>query len=143
MKSVLSLFLFLFAIAYAFSQENNPILKVDSIFKFGQIDKNSEGIGNLKFYNTGKSPLIITNITSTCGCTVPSWPKEPVLPGDSGLVQVKYDTRRVGTINKQITIASNACDTNVIVRISGNVLEIPDNIMPRKIIDNSGMPVNR
>jgi len=143
MKSLLISLFFILSLTFAFSQENSPVLKVGKTFDFGQIDKNSEGIGNLKFYNTGKSPLIITNIASTCGCTVPSWPKEPVMPGDSGIINVIYDTRRVGTINKQITISSNASEPDVIVRISGNVLDIPENIMPQKIIDNSGMPVNR
>ncbi|MCB9201708.1 MAG: DUF1573 domain-containing protein [Flavobacteriales bacterium] len=60
-----------------------------------------------KFTNEGDKPLILTNVTASCGCTVPSYPKEPILPGKSGEINVTYDTNRVGPFNKKITVNSN------------------------------------
>jgi len=144
MKPIVILYiLFFLSFTLSYSQEAKPIIKVDSIYSYGNIDKNSEGLASIKFYNIGKSPLIISNVISTCGCTVPSWPKEPVLPGDSSAIQVQYDTKRVGFIDKQITIISNAIEPNVNITIRGNVLESPENVFPQKNIDRFSVPTNR
>ena len=75
-----------------------------------------------EFKNTGKAPLVISGASSSCGCTVPSWPKEPIAPGATGKIQVSYDTQRVGAIAKTIMVTSNATDTpNVALRIKGKV----------------------
>ena len=74
------------------------------------------------FTNTGKEPLIISKAKGSCGCTVPSWPKEPVMPGESGLIQVNYDEKRVGSFNKSITITSNAKNSPQIVKVKGKIL---------------------
>lgn len=143
MKLLVSItIIFVIIVNIAFSQDLIPIIKIEKTFDFGIIEKNSEGIGEIKFQNIGKSPLVITNISSSCGCTTPSWPKEPVLPGDSGLVLVKYDTRRVGIINKQITISCNATEPNIIIQIKGNVMDTPENNIPQKTIDRTSVPVS-
>ena len=61
-----------------------------------------------KFTNTGDAPLIISNAKGSCGCTVPVWPKEPIAPGASNVIKVKYDTKRIGAFNKSVTLTSNA-----------------------------------
>ena len=80
----------------------------DNTIDYGRVEKNSDdGVRSFEFTNTGDAPLIITNAQSTCGCTVPSYPKEPIMPGTSGKIQVKYNMG-VGPIRKTITIESNA-----------------------------------
>ena len=63
------------------------------------------------FTNTGKEPLIISKAKGSCGCTVPEWPKEPIMPGENGVIKVNYDEKRVGSFNKSVTITSNAKNT--------------------------------
>ena len=81
---------------------------------------------NLKqfvFVNNGNQPLIITSATGSCGCTVPSFPKDPIAPGEKSVIGVKYDTSKQGAFTKNVTIKSNAVqgDTKVLT-IKGNVL---------------------
>ncbi len=101
---------------------NAPVFEFErKIVDYGAIEKGSEGIYDFKFKNVGKSPLIISNVKGSCGCTVPSAPKEPIMPGASGVIQVKYDTNRVGPISKTITITSNASEPKKVIRVKGLV----------------------
>ena len=80
------------------------------------------GFVYLSSKNTGKAPLVISGASSSCGCTVPSYPKDPIAPGGTGKIEVRYDTNRVGAIAKTIMVTSNATDTpNVALRIKGKV----------------------
>ena len=82
--------------------------EADNTIDYGRVEKNSDdGVRSFEFTNTGDAPLIITNAQSTCGCTVPSYPKEPIMPGKTGKIEVKYNMG-VGPIRKTITIESNA-----------------------------------
>ncbi|MFT6677827.1 MAG: hypothetical protein ACJAZG_000491, partial [Granulosicoccus sp.] len=73
--------------------------------------------------NDGNEPLIISNAKGSCGCTVPEWSKEPILPGESSIMKVKYDTKRVGPINKSVTVNTNAVNSPTkVLRIKGKVL---------------------
>ena len=74
------------------------------------------------FTNTGKEPLIISKAKGSCGCTVPNWPKEPIMSGESGVIQVNYDEKRVGSFNKSITITSNAKNSPQIIKVKGKIL---------------------
>ena len=76
------------------------------------------------FTNTGKEPLIISKAKGSCGCTVPSWPKEPIMSGESGVIQVNYDEKRVGAFNKSITINSNAKNATQILKIKGKIIAV-------------------
>ncbi len=89
---------------------------------YGTIEKGANGVREFVFTNTGKSPLIISNARGSCGCTVPTWPKEPIKPGEKGTIKVKYDTNRSGPINKSVTITSNAKTPTKVLRIKGNVI---------------------
>ena len=95
--------------------------KEDITFDYGKIKQNSDGTHEFEFKNTGKGPLIITNVKSSCGCTVPTYPKEPIKKGKTERIHVKYDTKRVGTFRKTITVYSNAKNSPVILRIKGEV----------------------
>lgn len=91
------------------------------VHDYGTIEQNGNGACEFKFTNNGSEPLVISNARGSCGCTVPSWPKEPIAPGESAMIKVKYDTKRLGPINKQVTITSNGSEAPVILRIKGKV----------------------
>lgn len=90
---------------------------------YGTIEKGADGVRVFEFTNTGNAPLIISNVKSSCGCTVPKWPRAAILPGDSGEIQVKYDTNRVNPIRKTITVTSNADTPTVALKIKGEVID--------------------
>lgn len=104
--------------------ETGPQIQFDTlVHDFGIVPFGGDGRCSFRFTNTGTAPLIIETFQSSCGCLVPSWDKEPVMPGTSGSVRLRYDTRRAGPINKSSTLRSNAINTPVIVlRIKGTVL---------------------
>lgn len=74
---------------------------------YGSVEKNANGIRHFTFTNVGEAPLVIDTAIGSCGCTVPTWPKEPILPGESAKLKVKYDTKRVGSFTKYITLTTN------------------------------------
>jgi len=77
---------------------------------------------DFKFTNDGKEPLILTNVKGSCGCTVPEWPKEPIMPGEESMIHVTYDSKRLGPFNKSITVTSNAYTPTKRLMIRGKVL---------------------
>ena len=101
-----------------------PIFEFENeLIDYGDILKNSDGNRVFIFKNTGKAPLIISSIKSSCGCTVPSKPEEPIMPDKIGEIKVKYATNRVGPFSKTITINSNAFETKKVLTIKGRVLD--------------------
>ena len=101
--------------------------KGESEFDFGKIEYNSEGVHDFIFKNSGRHTLIITNVTSSCGCTVPVYPREPIKKGATDTVRVKYDTKRTGPFSKSIKVFSNAKTSPVRLRIKGEVLPATEN----------------
>lgn len=103
------------------------------VHDYGTINKGADGQCYFVFTNTGKEPIIIEKATSSCGCTVPNPPMYPILPGQSDSISVKYDTKRVGPINKVINVISNAANSPVSLYITGNIVDpetspaIPEN----------------
>ncbi len=96
--------------------------KTDTI-DYGTIEKGADGIRVFEFTNTGNAPLIISDVKSTCGCTVPKKPEAPIMPGQTGEISVKYDTNRVNPIRKTITVISNADTPTVALKIKGDVVD--------------------
>jgi hypothetical protein len=95
----------------------------ESEFDFGDLRQGEKAEHNFVFKNTGNQPLIIENVLSTCGCTAPEWPKDPVLPGKEGSIKVVFDSSgKIGRQNKIITIRSNAVGDQHRIRIYGMVL---------------------
>ena len=88
---------------------------------YGTIVQGADGNCEFKFTNNGKTPLILSNVKASCGCTVPEWPKEPIAPGKTSSIKVKYNTATVGAFNKSITVNSNAVNNTVVLQIKGNV----------------------
>ncbi len=96
------------------------------LHNYGVIQQHDNGECEFVFTNTGTEPLVISNARGSCGCTVPSWPREPIAPGASSAIKVKYDTKRIGAINRSVTIQSNAVNAPTkIIRIKGEV-KAPD-----------------
>lgn len=93
-------------------------------YDFGQITEGEKVSYDFKFTNVGKTPLIITSATATCGCTVPDYPKEPVAPGADGIIKVVFDSSgKLGMQNKVITITANTIPEMTQVNILGNVVK--------------------
>jgi hypothetical protein len=101
-----------------------PVLEFENeVIDYGEIAVNSDGNRVFKFKNIGKAPLIISNVKGSCGCTVPTKPEEPIMPGETGEIKVKYATNRIGPFSKTVTLTSNAYEPTVVLRIKGRVLE--------------------
>jgi len=92
---------------------------------YGTLEQNGEPLRIVKFTNTGTEPLVIKNARGSCGCTVPTWPKEPILPGESSQIEIRYATNRLGKINKNVTITTNEEGENATHKINvvGNILK--------------------
>ncbi|MCX6199117.1 MAG: DUF1573 domain-containing protein [Bacteroidetes bacterium] len=107
------------------------ILKEEN-YLFGEVPEGPQVTHEFKFSNTGKEPLILSNVHASCGCTTPSWPKEPILPGKESTILVTYNTQgRPGPFTKSITITSNANEPNKVIYIKGEVVKAePEKSVP-------------
>ena len=119
-NAILLLFVGLLALSVS-AQDTASIQFKQETLDYGVIAQGSDGVRVFEFTNTGSAPLIISKVSSSCGCTIPKKPEEPILPGDSGEIQVKYDTNRVGPIRKAITVISNADTPTKVLKIKGEV----------------------
>lgn len=92
------------------------------VHDYGTIQPGSDGECVFTFTNQGKKPLVLNNVTASCGCTVPQWPRQPIAPGGKGEIKVKYNTNIGGIFNKTITVNSNAANSMVILSVKGQVV---------------------
>jgi hypothetical protein len=120
-KTVIVLFVGLLAFAVKAQEKTAKIEFKSETVDYGEIAKGSDGVRVFEFTNTGEAPLIISKVSSSCGCTIPKKPEDPILPGKTGEIQVKYDTNRVGPIRKAITVISNADTPTKVLKIKGEV----------------------
>lgn len=111
---------------------NAPEIKFETeVLDYGTVKYDANGVREFKVKNVGKSPLTISNVQGQCGCTAttidgkPGWPQEPILPGKSASIKVKYDTKRPGPFEKNVTITSNAKEPSKVVKIKGVVESAP------------------
>lgn len=123
-KIVLILFVGLLAISLNAQDKAAKIEFKSETVDYGVIEKGSDGVRVFEFTNTGTAPLIISKVSSSCGCTIPKKPEEAILPGKTGEIQVKYDTKRVGPIRKAITVISNADTPTKVLKIKGEVTSV-------------------
>ncbi len=116
--------LFLFVISSAFAQESGAEINFEtSTIDYGIISNGSDGQRIFSFSNSGNTDLIIQNVQSSCGCTVPKKPDGPITPGKSSEIIVRYDTNRVGPFRKTITVTTNVLKNPIIaLKIKGTVL---------------------
>ena len=122
MKTIIQLIVVLFS-SFLMAQEGPKITFDTETIDYGTIEKGSNGVRVFEFINTGDEPLIISKVSSSCGCTIPKKPKEPILPGKTGVIEVKYDTNRVNPIRKTITVLSNAETPTIALKIKGLVID--------------------
>lgn len=126
MKKILGLITVILLTTASYAQSGAKMeLKSDTV-DYGTTSKEGDnGVRAFEFTNTGDAPLIIKDVKSSCGCTVPSWPKEPIAPGKSGKIEVKYNMNP-GPIRKTITVQSNAVnhpDGVVALKLKGEVVK--------------------
>jgi len=129
-KKIFILSLFCFATFILVGQKKPTNQKdlinfTELIHDYGTIEVGSPGKSEFKFTNNMKTPLVISNVKPSCGCTVADWPKEPILGGKSGVIRINYNTKIPGTFRKTITVNSNAKNARVILQIKGNVITLP------------------
>jgi hypothetical protein len=117
------MFIGLFAFAVQAQDKTAKIKFKTETIDYGTIEKGADGIRVFEFTNTGDAPLIITRVYSSCGCTIPKKPDAPILPGKTGVIEVKYDTKRVGPIRKTITVYSNADEPTKAIKIKGKIVD--------------------
>ena len=142
MKKVMIMLCCAVICAAAKAQENKQVINTSAIqaadpdagkFKFkeethdyGEVPEGPFAECDFAFKNTGKKPIVITDAHGSCGCTVPEWPHEPILPGSKANIHVKYTTNgRQGQINKDIIITSNARQSPMVLHIKGTVMPKP------------------
>lgn len=124
MKQVLTILAFvLVGSFYATAQTTNgAVMTFDATtVDYGTIDKGADPIRKFKFTNTGNEPLIVKAAKGSCGCTVPTYPKEPIMPGESNVIEVRYDTQRVGAFTKTVTLTTNEASDTHTLTIKGDV----------------------
>jgi hypothetical protein len=140
MKSVMLSIMFV-AVAMI-SNEAKAQAKMDfkkEVHDYGNIKNGANGTCIFEFTNTGNAPLIISNAAGSCGCTVPTWPKEPIAPGAKGEITVKYDTKRTGEFTKTVTLTSNGTEASKVLTIKGNVAAPVEGASP---VNTSGAPIH-
>lgn len=133
-KGVITLFVLLMAAvgfaqtATADAEQGAQIVFQESEHNFGDISQGDKVSYTFNFENTGNEPLIISNVITTCGCTAPSWPREPIAPGESAKIDVVFNSAgKMGVQNKIITVVSNAVNAQERVKLTGNVLPKSNN----------------
>lgn len=127
-KLYLMLSFFALVSSFSFAQEKTATDKVGEFsfetveIDYGKIAQNADGVRVFKFTNTGDAPIVISNAKGSCGCTVPTYPKNVIQPGETGQIDVKYATNRIGAFTKTVTLTSNASEPSKVLRIKGEVL---------------------
>lgn len=110
------------------NEGTGPIMTLDGmVVDYGTIEQNAEPLRKLAFTNTGDAPLIIQNARGSCGCTVPTWPKKPIMPGETSELEIRYATNRIGKFSKTVTLTTNEVDTDPhVIKVQGKVLKPAD-----------------
>lgn len=149
MKKLLLIATLLISVVVVMAQEeakkNGPeITFKTTMHEYGEIYVGGDGTYNFDFTNTGNEPLILSKPRSSCGCTVPAWPKEPILPGETNTIKVTYNTAKAGAFNKTVTVYSNSKkNAAVVLKIKGKVVQKPAEALPEKETSMGAAPVNK
>lgn len=129
--TALSLLCILLFSSAHFAQKLNETLDIgvfhfdEEVIDYGTIAQNDNGMRTFKFTNNGRAPIVISKVKTSCGCTVANYPKQSIMPGESGTIDITYATNRIGMFSKSITVISNANERNKTLRIKGNVVVKP------------------
>lgn len=134
MKSIAFLSLILIYFTSSFAQpsanagENGPQFKWEkTVYEFGEIAQAVPATAEYKFSNTGNEPIIITQVKKTCGCTVPTWPTAPIMPGEEATIKATYNAKSVGSFTKTITVVSNVSENSTYLQLKGTVIPAETN----------------
>ena len=120
MKTLLTLLVFCCVAVVA--QAQGPTMTFESNeIDYGTIVQNSDPLRVFKFTNEGTEPLVIKHAKGSCGCTVPAYPKQPIAPGESATIEVRYDTKRIGQFQKTVELTTNEAEPTHTLRIKGKV----------------------
>lgn len=142
MKKVTLVLAFIGLTVFTSTAQKTDSLSVETpeiIFKaieidYGVIARNSDGTRIFEYTNSGKVPLIVSNVVASCGCTVVEWGKDPIKPGEKGSFKVKYNTAIAGPFHKSVRVFSNAKTNPVVLTIKGDV-------KPSESLNASSSPV--
>ena len=108
------------------NQKDAPELVLDkTVYDFGTIGYASNGTFEFTVKNSGKEPLVISNVQKSCGCTSVDWTKDPIKQGQTGTIKVTYNTKIVGPFTKNLTVYSNAKTSTVVLTFKGTVENAP------------------
>lgn len=122
------------AVAETLSVDGPQMEFVETTVDYGTIEQGSDPYRLFSFTNTGNAPLVITNAKGSCGCTVPTYPKEPIPPSETSEIKVRYDTNRVGPFTKRVTLTTNVGEQQIVLTIKGKV--------EKKAEEPAGVPTN-
>jgi len=123
-KVLLLLFVGLVAVSVKAQDKTAKIEFKTETIDYGKVERGGDGVRTFEFTNTGDAPLVISNVKSSCGCTIPKKPEDPIAPGETGQIEVKYDTKRpAGPFRKAITVTSNADTPTMVIKIKGELIE--------------------
>ncbi len=104
-------------------KDSTTVQLIDSVYDFGKVTDGEKVEYSFRFKNTGKNPLIVSNATASCGCTVPEKPDEPIKPGETGFIKVVFNSQgRVGEVHKEVYVTSNAYPAFPNMELKGEVL---------------------
>lgn len=106
----------------------------ETTFDFGTVDEGAKVSHTFKFTNTGSEPLIFSNAKGSCGCTVPTWPREPIAVGDTGEITVEFNSKnKKGKRNQKVTLTGNTNPPQTFLYLTGNVnpAEAPQTAQPQ------------
>ena len=124
MKKVFSMLTLVVLLAVVAHAQSGPVMTFDKTeIDYGTIAQGSDPLRKFKFKNTGSAPLLITSAQGSCGCTVPAYKIEPINAGETSEIEVRYDTQRVGTFAKTVSIQTNEGDQPRVLVIKGTVEE--------------------
>jgi Protein of unknown function (DUF1573) len=124
MKKLFSIVLALGLTWSVVKAQNAPVMTLEkNEVDYGTIAQGSDPFRVFKFKNTGRSPLVIQNAQGSCGCTLPEYPKQPIMPGEGAEIKVRYDTNRMGDFTKTVTLTTNEPTPTRILTIKGKVID--------------------
>ena len=120
---ILSLFVGTALFAQETTEVKQGVFEFESeVLDYGTIEHKSDGVRAFKFTNVGTAPIVISKVKGSCGCTVPTKPEGPIMPGESAEIGVRYATDRIGAFSKTVTVTSNASKASIVLKVKGNVL---------------------
>lgn len=140
-KLVFSLFLLAFVAVGVNAQAVDHKLKFDNeTHNFGTLTQGDPAIHEFTFTNISDAPVKLTNVKASCGCTVPTWPREEIPAGGKNTIKVKYDSKRIGGINKSIRVTYDGSPQPIVLFIKGNIKQKEQNL-PSTPVVNAKPPV--